>query len=168
VFRFQKRLDVWIELASKILDRYKEAHFIIVGDGPLKADLLKKRHALGLEDRIHMPGLETEVRPYLSAFDIYMMSSVFEGLPVALLEAMSMKCPIISTDAGGIKEVIRHETDGLLCASDSPQKLVDYACYLLADNKIRTQFGERARERVLESFSMEKMVNELERLYYEL
>jgi glycosyltransferase involved in cell wall biosynthesis len=93
VFRFQKRLDLWMDLAAKILHQIKNAHFIIVGDGPLKDDLLKKRKVLGLEDRIHMPGLQTEVRPYLAAFDVYMMSSVFEGFPVALLEAMAMQCP---------------------------------------------------------------------------
>lgn len=165
VFRFQKRLDLWMELASKILEQNKETHFIIVGDGPLKEVLLKRRQSLGLENRIHMPGLQTEVRPYLAAFDIYMMSSLFEGLPIALLEAMSMRCPIISTDAGGIKEVIRPTVDGLLCAVDEPQKLVDYACELLSRRSSMRQIGDHARTRVVNSFSMEKMVNELETMY---
>lgn len=165
VFRFQKRLDLWMELAGKILEKNKEAHFIIVGDGPLKEFLLKKRQSLGLESRIHMPGLQTEVRPYLAAFDIYMMSSVFEGLPIALLEAMAMRCPIISTDAGGIKEVIRPGIDGLLCAIDEPQTLVEHACQLLNGRSIMNKYGEQARERVVKSFSMQEMVNKLEELY---
>jgi L-malate glycosyltransferase len=165
VFRFQKRLDLWMELASSILARNREAHFLIVGDGPLKETLLKKRQSLGLENRLHMPGLQTEVRPYLAAFNIYMMSSLFEGLPIALLEAMAMRCPIISTDAGGIKEVIRPAIDGLLCGVDEPQKLVDHACDLLSRRSLMTQLGDQARERVVKNFSMEKMVNELEELY---
>lgn len=168
VFRFQKRLDLWMELASKILQQVESAHFIIVGDGPLKEALMKKRDELGLTDRIHMPGLETEVRPYLAAFDVYMMSSVFEGLPVALLEAMAMECPVIATDAGGIKEVIRHEVDGLLCSVEEPEKLVGYACSLLQDEDLRVRYGEQARKRVVESFSMEKMVGELEGVYREV
>jgi glycosyltransferase involved in cell wall biosynthesis len=167
VFRFQKRLDLWMELAAKILDLDERVHFIIVGDGPLKKDLLEKRDTLGLQDRIHLPGLETDVRPYLTAFDVYMMSSVFEGLPIALLEAMAMRCPVISTDAGGIKEVIRHEVDGFLCSVDEPQKLVGYASILLQNQDLRIKYGSRARKRVMEAFSMEKMVDELESVYRE-
>jgi L-malate glycosyltransferase len=165
VFRFQKRLDLWMELANDILTSNREAHFIIVGDGPLKDTLLRKRQSLRLEDRIHMPGLQTEVRPYLASFNIYMMSSIFEGLPVALLEAMSMRCPIISTDAGGIKEVIRPGVDGFLCGVDEPQKLVGYACDLVNHRSIMIQYADRARARVVDSFSMGKMVCELEALY---
>jgi len=165
VFRFQKRLDLWMELAAKILRQHPETHFIIVGDGPLKQMLYAKRQALGLVDRIHMPGLETEVRPYLAAFDIYMMSSVFEGLPIALLEAMAMECPVIATDAGGIKEVIRDQEDGFLCAVDHPETLVGQADTLLTDPIFRTKYGALARRRVQQGFSMEKMVAELEKLY---
>ena len=165
VFRFQKRLDLWMELAAEILRKFPDAHFILVGDGPLKNDLLAKRDSLGLSARLHMPGLKTEVRPYFAAFDIYMMCSVFEGLPIALLEAMAMQCPIITTDAGGIREVIREEVDGLLCGVDEPRRLVTFAEALLSDRQLRMAYGARARNRVVEHFSMEKMVAELEALY---
>ena len=165
VFRFQKRLDVWMELAKKILDAYPETHFVLVGDGPLKEQLQAKRDALGLSERIHMPGLETEVRPYLAALDIYMMTSIFEGLPIALLEAMAMECPVISTDAGGIKEVIRDRVDGFLCSVDQPEALIALAGQLLADPDLRAKYGALARRRVQQGFSMEKMVTELETLY---
>ena len=168
VFRFQKRLDLWMELASKILQRCNDAHFIIVGDGPLKNDLIKKRDSLGLQDRVHMPGLETEVRTYLAAFDVYMMSSVFEGLPIALLEAMAMRCPVIATNAGGIKELIRHEVDGLLCKVEEPEKLVADACSLLQDKSMRVKYGDQARRRVIDEFSLSKMVTELEKVYSSL
>jgi glycosyltransferase involved in cell wall biosynthesis len=168
VFRFQKRLGLWMDLAKKILNLHKDVHFIIVGDGPLKDDLVRKRQALGLEDRIHMPGLEKDVKPYLSTFDIYMMCSIFEGLPVALLEAMAMECPIISTNAGGIKEVINHERDGLLTECEDPDKLVQFASNLIESEEKRLQFGKNARLRVLSSFNMDKMVNELEALYLDI
>jgi glycosyltransferase involved in cell wall biosynthesis len=168
VFRVQKRLDLWMDLAAKILQRCSDAHFIIVGDGPLKKDLMKKRDSLGLQDRIHMPGLETEVRTYLAAFDVYMMSSVFEGLPVALLEAMAMSCPVVATNAGGVKELIRHEVDGLLCAVEEPGKLVADACALLQDKNLRAKYGDQARRRVIDEFSLSRMVAELEKVYSSL
>jgi glycosyltransferase involved in cell wall biosynthesis len=165
VFRFQKRLDLWMDIAVQILRRNDKVHFIIVGDGPLKKQLLEKRDMLKLQDRIHMPGLQTEVRPYLAAFDLYMMSSIFEGLPLALLEAMSMECPVITTDAGGIKEVVRHNVEGLICSVEEPRKLIDYATDLLTDRRAATKSGNNARKRVEESFSLKRMVVELEKLY---
>lgn len=165
VFRFQKRLDVWLDVAKTILEKQPDAHFIIVGDGPLKSEIVGKAAALQIEARVHFAGLQTEVRPYLAAMDIYMMSSIFEGLPIAMLEAMASGCPVVTTDAGGIKEVIRHETDGLMCSVDESQKLSDFALTLIRDSKKRTGLATNARKRVVESFSMKAMVANLEAVY---
>jgi glycosyltransferase involved in cell wall biosynthesis len=168
VFRFQKRLDLWIELAGEILKTHPECHFIIIGDGPLRSELEKKRTELKLESAVHFAGLQTDIRPYVSAMDIYMMSSVFEGLPIALLEAMAMGCPVISTAAGGIKEVIRHNIDGLLCEVDKSNDLVKFASHLIEQGNSRKAFGIAARKRVEASFSIRQMVNELEKTYGKL
>ncbi len=165
VFRFQKRLDLWLEIAHKIIQKIPEIHFIVVGDGPLKQQLLEKSTRLNLDHKVHFVGLQTEVRPYLAAFDVYMMSSVFEGLPVALLEAMASGCPVISTDAGGIKEVIRHKKDGYLCHIDESDKLVQFAIDLFADEAKRKSVAIEGRSRIEEAFSMDKMVRELEKVY---
>jgi L-malate glycosyltransferase len=168
VFRFQKRLDLWLSLAKQIRIKQPNVHFIIVGDGPLRTEIHQKANELGLEDVVHFSGLQTEVRPYLAAFDLYMMTSVFEGLPIAMLEAMSSACPVISTDAGGIKEVIRNNENGLLCGVDEPGRLVDFAVSLLNDLPRRKQIGLQGRKRITEKFSMEKMVKELEQVYFEV
>lgn len=165
VFRFQKRLDLWLKLAKEISTRHADVHFVIVGDGPLKNELIIKQKEFGLTDKVHFAGLQTEVRPYFKLFDLYMMCSIFEGLPIALLEAMASGCPVITTDAGGIKEVIRHGKDGLLCPVDDPGKLVDYAADLLSNNERRQTLGLQARQRVEESFSLDSMVRTLEQCY---
>jgi glycosyltransferase involved in cell wall biosynthesis len=167
VFRFQKRLDLWMEIAKEILNDLPNAHFIIVGDGPLKSLLIQKRKELGLEERIHFAGLQTEVRPYIAAFDIYMMSSIFEGLPIALLETMSSGCPVITTDAGGVKEVITQEVNGLLCDVDEPERLKDFAIQLANSAEKRKKLAAEGRRRIEQSFSMHTMVMQLERLYEE-
>lgn len=168
VFRTQKRLDIWMKIAKRILDDHPNVHFIIVGDGPLKNDLLSLRDSLKLNDRVHMPGLQTDVRPYLRAFDVFMITSVFEGLPIALLEAMSMKCCVISTRAGGIGEVITHSKEGLLCDVNEVDLLASYAHKLLTDHKLRIQIGLAARERVVSRFGMSGMVASLENVYKRL
>lgn len=165
VFRFQKRLDIWLTLAQEIRHRLPMAHFIVVGDGPLKQMLMEKRASMGMEKYVHLPGIHKEVRPYLRAFDIYMMSSVFEGLPIALLEAMASGCAVITTDAGGIKQVVRHEVDGLVCEVDEPEKLVDMASDLVEHQHRRQELALGARKRVEESFNMKQMVHALEQLY---
>jgi L-malate glycosyltransferase len=165
VFRFQKRLDLWLELARKIVTRFTNVHFIIVGDGPLKEELMRKRKELSLEDIVHLVGLQTEVRPFLAAFDLYMMSSIFEGLPIALLEAMASGCPVVSTDAGGIKEVIEDGREGLLCPVNQPETLVDLALEMLNSQTKRSEFSVLARKRIENNFSMETMVQALEELY---
>ncbi len=165
VFRFQKRLDLWLQIAANVRNEIPTAHFILVGDGPLKEQVLAKCQQLGLQDAVHFTGVQTEVRPYLAAFDLYMMSSIFEGLPIALLEAMASGCAVISTDAGGIKEVIRHEQDGLLCGVDEADKLKTFAVRLINDKEERIRLGAAGRKRVEDVFSMKYMVNELETVY---
>jgi L-malate glycosyltransferase len=165
VFRSQKRLDVWLDNARAIQTRFPDAHFILVGDGPLKNDLIRKRSELKMERTVHMPGLQTDVRPFLAAFDVYMITSVFEGLPLALLEAMATGVPVISTDAGGIKEVIRHSEDGLLAPVDQPGLLVDFASRVLLDESLRAALATSGRSRIVEHFSMKQMVRSLEVLY---
>lgn len=168
VFRPQKRLDVWIDTAKTIADIIPDVHFVIVGDGPLKSSLLEKRAILSMAERIHFVGLQTDIRPFLAAFDLYLISSKFEGLPVALLEAMASGCAVVSTDAGGIKEVIRHNIDGLMCPVDEADLLVPYAVDLLRSAEKRVTIGRHARQRIIESFSLTKMVSELESVYANL
>lgn len=167
VFRFQKRLVEWLEVMKKICDEDDKIFGIIVGDGPLKEEIVRKRKDLGLEHRVIMPGLITEVKPWMSAIDIYMMSSVFEGLPIALLEAMSMECAIASTSAGGIKEVIRDGQDGLIVPVEEWASL-SVAIGKLKDAAVRKSLAGKARERVVASFSLKRMVTQLETLYLKL
>jgi glycosyltransferase involved in cell wall biosynthesis len=169
VFRFQKRLDVWLEVFADLKKRHTNLKGIIVGDGILKDKIQKKRTLLGLDNDVIMPGLQTNTVDWLSALDLYMMSSVFEGLPVALLEAMSCNLPVVSTNAGGISEVIRNERDGVVVpVSSTIEQLSDAAHKLILNRIDRDRFGAAARERVVSSFSMQQMVQQLENLYFKL
>lgn len=168
VFRFQKRLVEWLRVFKKLEKRNENLFGIIVGAGPLEEEIKTELTKLNLANKVFFPGLQTNVKPYFSAMDIFMMSSSFEGLPIALLEAMSMECAVVSTDAGGIKEVIRHKKDGLTCKVEEWERLSDLCQDLLDDSEKLENYKKASRERVVKNFSLKRMVNELEGLYSEL
>lgn len=168
VFRFQKRLKEWIDVFKATEEKHPGIRGIIVGDGMLKDEIHAHLEATGMKDKIILPGLQTEVKPWLSAMDIFMMSSVFEGLPIALLEAMSMECAVVSTDAGGVKEVIRDQQDGLLVKVEEWPKLQEALSRLITDPAQIKNYGSRARQRIQDSFSMQNMVQQIEALYDEV
>ena len=165
VFRFQKRLDLWLEILAESINLNPKIYGIIVGAGPLESLLHQKHVALGLEGKVFFAGLQTNVKPFYEAMDVFMMSSSFEGLPIALLEAMSMSCAIVSTNAGGIKEVLRHGEDGLIEVVDDWKKLPNSILLLVDDNEKLNYFQNNARDRVVTSFSIKTMVAQLEKLY---
>lgn len=168
VFRFQKRLKEWIEVFAQIHSENPNIRGCIIGDGILKNEILEQLKFHKMEGIIFMPGLQTQVKPWLSATDIFMMTSSFEGLPIALLEAMSMGCAIVSTDAGGIKQVIRNEIDGFTVSVEDWKSLSMVTLPLVNDAQLRKKMGEKARERAMESFSLGKMVQETEQLYQQV
>jgi glycosyltransferase involved in cell wall biosynthesis len=165
VFRFQKRLKEWLQVFARFSGKHPGAFAMVVGDGPLKAQLVHEVKALGMEKNVFMPGLQPEVKPWLSAMDVFMMTSEFEGLPLALLEAMSMECAIVTTDAGGIKEVITRSEEGSVVAVNEWMNLESELTQLMNDAPRRTAMGKAARLRVKESFSISTMAARLEECY---
>jgi glycosyltransferase involved in cell wall biosynthesis len=168
VFRAQKRLTTWLEIAQALHAKNPDTFFIIVGDGPLKEEIHAKAKTLGTDKYVFFAGLQTETRPYFAAMDIFMMSSEFEGLPIALLEAMSMNCVPACTAAGGIPEVIKDGENGVLVPVQEPMKLVERLLALIQQPGEVTNMKQAARETVINSFSMKKMVGELETIYNDL
>ena len=165
VFRVQKRLDQWVKEANKIKSKYPNAHFLLVGDGPMESIVKEKIEQYGMRECVHRPGRLEEVRPWLVAMDVFMISSQFEGLPIALLEAMSMELPIVATSAGGIKEVINHRKNGLLIDVNQPDLLADNVISLLENYDQAKRLGGEGRNTVVARFSLRRMVQELEELY---
>ena len=163
VFRFQKRLKEWLQVLREVIDQNPDFYGMVIGDGPLKQEILGVYKELQLADRVFFVGLQEEVRPYYEAMDIFMMTSEFEGLPIALLEAMSMECAIFTTNAGGIKEVMTQEM-GVCVDVDDWHSLSQH---LLANARKTdlNNYSKHARRRAKDGFSLQMMVKELEREY---
>jgi glycosyltransferase involved in cell wall biosynthesis len=165
VFRSQKRLWLWVEQALEILRHHPETHFLLVGEGEWKQRIERQIEDSGQAARFHLIGVQKEIVPFLSAMDIYMSSSAYEGLPVAMLEAMSCGLPVVATRAGGIGEVVRHGMEGYLCEIEDHRELASLVLDLVRDKEKRRAFGEASRKRVEAHFSLEKMVQAIEGLY---
>ena len=166
VFRKQKRLDNFVRVASGIASRHQKLSFILIGDGPEKAAVESQASGEStLQGRIYFEGLQHNVKPYFDLTDIYLMTSDFEGLPIALLEAMSMSCAPVATRVGGIPEVIEDGSSGLLSPADDVAALQEQVESLILDAQKRKTIAANARSRIEQQFSMKKMVQELEAVY---
>jgi L-malate glycosyltransferase len=168
VFRKQKRLDLWLEVAYKLSQEFPEVRFLLVGDGPERPVVEGLIARYGLSSRVVLPGLIDEVLPYISAMDIFFMSSDFEGLPIALLEAMACGLPAVATRAGGIGEVIRGPGQGLLSEKGDTATLVAHLTSLYRDRQMLNRIGDCGRQRVREAFSLKQMTGQIQEVYTEL
>jgi L-malate glycosyltransferase len=165
VFREQKRLDYFIKVAEGITAKFNNVSFIMVGDGPEKNKIKSLAHVLLTKELIHFVGLQQDVKPYFNITDIYLMTSDFEGLPIALLEAMSMECAVVATEVGGVPEVVIHNQSGMLSKSGDVESLEKNITLLINNPIKRAEIATKARERIMHQFSMKNMVHELEKVY---
>lgn len=131
----------------------------------MKEEVHQKAKELRLTQNLHFAGLQFDIRPYTKALDIFMMSSEFEGMPIALLEAMSMECLPACTAVGGIPELIEDNVNGILVDGKEPLKLAEeLSPYINYPERIRS-LGQAARRTVTERFGMDDMVTKLEGIY---
>ena len=165
VFTDQKRLDLWLEAAREIRARHPDTHFVLVGDGPLRSDLEGQALRLGLGDVVHFVGLQEDVRPFVLAMDVFMMSSQFEGFGLVLAEAMALERPVVATGVGGVRDIVQSGENGMLTTFGDTSQLASEVSELLASGARRQQFAVAGRQTVETRFSMERMQGELEVIY---
>ena len=165
VFRTQKRLHHWLEIFAKVSKNNPHVRGILVGDGPLKQEIIHQIKGMGLSDIVFLPGIKTNPVEWYSSMDIFMMSSEFEGLPLALLEAMSCECAVVATNAGGISEVVNNGINGSIVDVDQWPELSSKIQFLLDNPSKRISMGQAARDRVVHHFSIHQMTKQLENLY---
>jgi glycosyltransferase involved in cell wall biosynthesis len=139
---------------------------VLVGSGPLEANLRRLVAALGLEAAVVFAGSRDDVPDVLPAFDVFTLSSRFEGLPIALLEAMSTGLACVATTVGGIPEVLTDGADGLLVPPEDPDRLAAALGALLGDARRRVELGRRAAQRAAD-FDVSGAVRQIERVYDE-
>jgi glycosyltransferase involved in cell wall biosynthesis len=167
VMRRQKRLDLWLEVAARVAEDVPGARFLVVGDGPERASVEEQVERLCLGGRVVLPGLQSDVRRFLAAMDVFLMSSEFEGLPLALLEAMALERAPVVTAVGGMRDVVEPGSTGELIPFGDVAGLAAAVVALLRDPDRRELVGARARRRVEERYGIRRMAREVEAVYRE-
>ncbi len=144
------------------------ARFLVVGEGPEDAAVRASAEECGLQHRVLMLGLRSDVPRLLAAADVFLLSSINEGIPLTVIEAMAAGLPVVATDVGGVAEVVRDGETGLLAPAGDDAALAGHVLRLAADPATRDHMGRAGRARAFALFSEEKMLAAYDGLYREM
>jgi glycosyltransferase involved in cell wall biosynthesis len=147
-----------IAAAARVVRDMPDARFIILGEGELREALEAQVASLGLDRHVHLPGFRQDVIGLMKSFDLFVMSSVTEGLGSAILEAMTCERAVVASNTGGIPEAVDENVTGLLVPPRDEKALAKAIVTLLRDPDLRRRFGQAGRTRVVEEFSVEQLV----------
>jgi glycosyltransferase involved in cell wall biosynthesis len=150
--------------ASEVMRRHPNVFFFIVGRGDQKA-LRQLAHEQGVAERVIFTGVRRDISNVLASLNVYVMTSLSEGISLSLLEAMAMARPVIATSVGGNVEIINSPDVGLLYSADDCNSLARSIVELLLDRSYRKTLGDRARERVQDAYNLSKTLARYDMLY---
>ena len=163
-----KGVDYLIEAAALVLKRHSKARFMIVGDGDYKRYLVARAEKLGISQSIIFAGFRTDALRLVRAFDMSVLPSLSEGLSNTLMESMSAGLAVVATRVGGASELVVDGVSGLLVEPRDAAGLADRISSLIENRDTARRLGEAARRRIVEDFSIERSVRQIEGLYCEL
>lgn len=168
-FTPQKNPGAMLDIFVRLLPHRPDCHYLVAGMGMSPGDEMgAMARAAGLEDRVHLLGVRSDVAVLLSAADVFLLPSRMEGFPNAIMEAMAMGLPVVASDAGGIPDLVRHGEDGFLHDPDDTAGMAASVLRLLGDAALRQRFGASARQRIVEDFSLKKLGDRVLARYEEL
>lgn len=155
--------------AFKLLQReLSNFYLLIVGDGPIREELKNYAKDLGLNDKIIFAGTRRDIPEILAVTDIFVLSTLWEGLPIVLLEAMAAAKPVIASDVCGNREVVMNRETGILVPSRDPEMLAQVVIRLTKNRQMAKKMGQKGQIRAQKNFTLEEMVQKIVNLYLEL
>jgi glycosyltransferase involved in cell wall biosynthesis len=161
----QKGMEFLIQAAGLLAPRFPDLTVLIVGEGSEQNALQEMVRSAGLQDRVRLLGLRMDIPDLLALFDIYALPSRWEGLPMAILEAMAASLPIVASAVGGVPTAVREGVNGLLVPPENPVALAGALEKLLDEPQLRKRMGEAGRKRYEAGFTARQMTRRYERLY---
>jgi glycosyltransferase involved in cell wall biosynthesis len=161
----EKGMEVFVDAAAELAGDWPEAEFLIIGDGPLRAELEGHVARLGVRDRVHFLGWRSDARAVIAQLDVLAVSSHNDGSPLAILEAMTSGVPVVATDCGGIPGQVRHGVDGLLVRPGDAGAFAGALASLLRDPGRTRAMGDAARQHAEAEFGYPLMVDRITGVY---
>ncbi|HWG56021.1 MAG TPA: glycosyltransferase [Gaiellaceae bacterium] len=160
-----KRVDDLLRSFAHLRHSGADAALAIVGDGPQLGDAQRLAAALGVADRCHFLGYQRDVARFLAAFDTVALTSANEGTPVTLIEAQAAGVPVVSTDVGGVADVVADGVTGFLTDVSDTRAFADRLAALAADEDVRRSFGAAGRQRVVSRYGVDRLLDDVDDLY---
>lgn len=161
----QKDPYTLIMAIAEILRKTSKIKFLVIGNGDLKESTLALAKKLNVESHITFQDFRQDTPNVLSGIDIYCLPSLWEGLPIGLLEAMAMRKAVVATPVDGTKEAVEDKLSGILVPHQSPVDLANAIIHLHENKDLITRYGENARQTVEQRFEVKRMVKEVEKIY---
>jgi glycosyltransferase involved in cell wall biosynthesis len=161
----EKGVANFLQAATRVSRIFPEAGFLVVGDGPLREELLSLAERLGISKRVRFLGYRTDSRALMGLMDVLVVPSLTEGSPLIVLEAMAAGIPVVASAVGGIPDQLRHGEEGILVPPDDPDALGEALGALLRDPAYARRLGETGRLRTENEFSHETLVRRIEVVY---
>lgn len=161
----EKGISNLLKAAARVSPSCPEARFLIIGDGPLREELLRLADRLGLRERVRFLGHRADARALIGLLDVLVVPSLTEGTPLIVLEAMAAGVPVVASAVGGIPDQVRQDKEGLLVPPDDTAALGDALLELLQDPEAARLLGEAGRQRADSGFAHAAMVRKTEAVY---
>ncbi len=163
----QKNPGDFLSMAQRVCAKLPETSFLFVGDGPLRQRLEYRVIAEGMSNRVAMPGWRRDTAELLAVAEVFVMTSLWEGLPRALVEAMKSGLPCVCYATDGISDILKDGVNGFLVPQGNLTLLTQRVLELLRDPELRRRLGRAAMDSIGEEFDIDLMVRAQERLYQE-
>jgi len=167
-FSTQKNPLDWVRVAGRVGQACPQARFLLVGDGPMRFQVEQALQQAGIAERTTLTGLRRDVPRMLAAMDIFLLTSLWEGLPRVIPQAMAMGLPVVANRADGVTEAIQDGSNGYLCSPGEIEQMAERCIELAHHPLTRQEMGCRGQAYALQEFDLRKMITSLEALYDEL
>ena len=161
----QKGIPYLLQAMPELLRRFPDMTLVIAGEGPDRAPLERQAAEIGVQGRVRFVGVRLDLPELLRVFDIMVLPSLWEGLPMVILEAMAAGCPIVATAVGGVPTALENGKSALLVQPRDPVALVEALSTMIASPEQRARYAAAARAIFEARFTAEAMTREYERLY---
>jgi glycosyltransferase involved in cell wall biosynthesis len=158
----QKGFTYLIEAAAMLKNNNNDLIFVVSGEGKLDAELKKQALDAGIEESFIFLGFAADIYPYLKGCDLFVLSSLFEGMPNVVMEAMAMHKPVVATDVNGVRELMADRKTGIIVPPKEPVALAAAIANVIENPEMLAEFGEAGYERVTREFTLSAMADNLE------